>query len=320
MVGVAKGFLNLQSEGKAFFTCGGGVRGHSWGMFLEALTFDPGLPAASACDFAEQVVARVHSAWEGGADLVLLPEFLWMGLEPHTVEDPGGSALERVAHCFEQTLLPKLRVAFSRTGKAVLAGTCPWLTPGGIRNRALLFSSDGIAHQDKLHLTPWEKAFSPGEALRLMHFGGLRVATLICLDVEIPELAARLRGERVDLILCPSATETLLGVERVDRCASARAVELGCCVAVSHLTGRAQSDLIDENIGRAAIYLPSQHVFRHAPRWVEGEVHHSGCHALRVELDATLLAKMRRMTAETNPSLLGKDLAGIGRSIPLESA
>jgi predicted amidohydrolase len=93
-----------------------------------------------------------------------------------------------------------------------------------------------MLYQDKLHLTPWESAFSPGDTLHLWHFAGLRIAVIICLDIEIPELSARLRDEEVDLILCPSATETVLGVERVDRCASARAVELGCHVAVSHLT------------------------------------------------------------------------------------
>jgi predicted amidohydrolase len=68
--------------------------------------------------------------------------------------------------------------------------------------------------------------------LRVWEFGGVRFAVIICLDIEIPEISAKLRGRGVDVILVPSATETILGVERVDRCASARAVELGAIVGV----------------------------------------------------------------------------------------
>ncbi|HCN76420.1 MAG TPA: hypothetical protein DIT13_04390 [Verrucomicrobiales bacterium] len=303
-----------------FFECAFIIQGFAARMVLDIQTYDPGFVCDSAREYARHVTKRVLDSWDEGADLVLLPEFLWMGLEPHTPDEPEGSALERVARLFREELLPWLRAALARPGKAVVLGTCPCAVEGGIRNRAVIFHDGKETHQDKLHLTPWEKEFTPGGSVRLWEFGGLLVAVIICLDIEIPELAARLRGLGVDLILCPSATETILGVERVDRCASARAVELGCFVAVAHLTGRARSDLIDENVGRAAFYQPSQHVFRHTPRWIEGPVHDSGCHALRVTVDKEALKKMRRMRAETNPSLLGKDLAGLSRGIPVECA
>jgi len=102
----------------------------------------------------------------------------------------------------------------------------------------------------------------------------------------------------------PSATETILGVERVDRCASARAVELGCIVGVSHLTGKAASELIDENVGRTAVYFPSQAAFRAEPRWVEGDIATSGVQKQRVVIDPRALEVMRRMRQETNPSSL----------------
>jgi len=108
----------------------------------------------------------------------------------------------------------------------------------------------------------------------------------------------------VDVVLVPSATETMLGVERVDRCASARAVELGVVVGVSHLTGTAESGLIDENVGRTAVYFPSQAAFRDEPRWVEGEVISSGTQTQRVVIDPRTFEVMRRMKQETNPSLL----------------
>ncbi len=287
-------------------------------MILDLVTYDPGLPAATPTAFAHAVAERVLTCWDDGADLVLLPEFLWLGLEPLLPPLDGSSGLHRVAHVFWQDLLPVLQRVLTRPGKGVVLGTCPALQRGGLCNRAPVYTGSTWIHQDKLHLTPWEKAFHPGSAIRLWSFGDWRVAVLICLDIEIPELAARLRGRDVDLILCPSATETVLGVERVDRCASARAVELGCHVGVAHLTGRTASELIDENLGRAAWYGPSQHVFRDAPRWLEGGIHDSGSQVLRVELDRAALRRMRRMPAETNPSQFGAEMAGMGRRIRVQ--
>lgn len=288
-------------------------------MLLDLVTFDPGQPARTPEDFAQRVVSQVQSRWDSGADLVLLPEFLWLGLEVLLPAPPKAVRLNEVARCFWDELMPGLKRQLSRAGKAVVLGTCPALHRGGLRNRAPIFTGSEWVTQDKLHLTPWEEQFTAGNRLQLWNFGDWRVAVLICLDIEIPELACRLRGSGVDLILCPSATETELGVERVDRCASARAVELGCHVGVAHLTGKAASELIDENLGRAAWYGPSQHVYRDRPRWIEGGIIEKGTQVLRVPLDAGALKRMRRMRTETNPAHLGPELAGMKRRIPLKS-
>ena len=271
-------------------------------LAIDLCTFDPGVAARSPSAFAAMVVERVETSWDEGADLVLLPEFTWMGLEP--LVEPKSP--RRVAEVFWQELLPTLRSLLVRPGKAVVLGTVSfWDAEAGVlRNRAPILVEDRLLHQDKLHLTPWESVFAPGTELRIWEFAGLRFAVVICLDIEIPEISARLRGEGVDVLLVPSATETVLGVERVDRCASARAVELGCVVGVCHLTGRAASGLIDENVGRTAVYYPSQEAFRDAPRWEEREIFDAGVHRQRVTLDPKNLQAMRRMPSETNPSLL----------------
>ena len=288
-------------------------------MLLDLITFDPGQPARTPEDFALTVARQVQSRWDSGADLVLLPEFLWLGLEALLPATPKATRLTEVARYFWNKLMPGLKHELSRAGKGVVLGTCPALHRGGLRNRAPIFTGSAWATQDKLHLTPWEKQFTTGNRLHIWNFGDWRVAVLICLDIEIPELACRLRGSGVDLILCPSATETELGVERVDRCASARAVELGCHVGVAHLTGKAASELIDKNLGRAAWYGPSQHVYHDQPRWIEGGIIEEGTQVLRVPLDAGALKRMRRMRSETNPANLGPVLAGMKRRIPLKS-
>lgn len=277
-------------------------------LTLDLITWDVSLAEAAhpatARTCTQTVIDTVQSAWDSGADLVLLPEFTWMMLEP--IIPPSPTPLQNVADEFWNQEWPHLCRTLARPDKAVVLGTAPFYDSATrqLRNRAPILRGLDHLHQDKLHLTPWEQAFSPGDSVQLFTFLGFKIAVIICLDIEVPELSAFLRGQAIDLILCPSATETELGTERVDRCASARAVELGCHVGVSHLLGRCTSDLIDQNVGRVAIYHPSQVPFAKSPRWVESPIATHGVHRLRTVIDAAALSRMRKRTAETNPSLL----------------
>ncbi len=271
---------------------------------IDLCTFDSRAAATSPAAYAAVVVDCVEDSWDNGADLVLLPEFAWVGLVP--LVEP--KTLKRTAEVFWGEVLPALKSLLMRPGKAVVLGTVPFWDSERqeLRNRAPILVEDRVLCQDKLHLTPWEVDFAPGTELHLWEFAGLRFAVVICLDIEIPEISTRLRGAGVDVLLVPSATETILGVERIGRCASARAVELGCVVGVCHLTGQTEVELIDVNVGRTGVYWPSQAVFREAPRWSESEIFENGIHKQRLMLDPKLLQVMRRMPLETNPSLLKK--------------
>ena len=273
-------------------------------LTLDLLTWDVTPTHANPRACTQSVISAISESWESGADLVLLPEFTWMMLDP--LLPRSDQPLYKIAQQFWEVELPHIRQHLARPSKAVVLGTCPFFddASGRLLNRAPILRGLDLLHQDKLHLTPWESAFSPGDTVRLFQFGGLTVAVVICLDIEVPELSALLRGRSIDLILCPSATETELGTERVDRCASARAVELGCHVGVSHLLGKSPSDLIDSNVGRVAIYHPSQVPFAKEPRWQESPVQTSGLHRLRTMIDSRALARMRKRVGETNPALL----------------
>ncbi|TLD69199.1 hypothetical protein FEM03_19050 [Phragmitibacter flavus] len=276
-------------------------------LTVDLMTCDVGAEAASPEAFADFLVSRTTDAWDGGADVVLFPEFSWLGLERFVEGGPG--ALQAVGKLFWEELWPGMSSKLTRSDKAVVLGTVPFVgTDGMLRNRAPVVVGDHVGYQDKLNLTPWESAFSPGEGVQLFSLGGVRFAVIICLDIEIPELSVALRGKGVDLILVPSATESVLGVERVGRCASARAVELGCYVGVSHLVGRAKSELVDENVGRLAWLTPSQVPFEKDERESGSAIFESGFEVNRVVVDGAKLARMRRRRAETNPSLLSVDL------------
>ena len=268
-------------------------------LVIDAWTFDVGFGAASVERYAEACANRVEESWNSGADIVVFPEYTWAGLEPLL---PPGAGLRGVADCFWKNIAPGLN---SRQDKLAVLGTAPFVAEGGaLLNRALILAGGRLLTQDKLYLTPWEDSFQHGAELRVFEFRGLRVAVLICLDIEVPELSALLRGQGVDLLLVPSATETLMGCERVTRCACARAVELGCAVVVTPLVGRCQSALVDENLGKSACYLPSQAAFAAADRLQEGPVRMEGFHRERFFLANGLLAASRRTAPETNPAAL----------------
>ena len=269
---------------------------------IDLWTFDVGAEASTPAAYADLMVSRVIESWDDGADIVLFPEFSWMGLS-RFVESKA--ELNGISQLYWEVLWPLLVQQLRRKDKMAVLGTVPFATEdGSILNRAPIILGEATGHQDKLHLTPWETVLMAGNVLRIWEFGGLKIAVVICLDIEVPELAALLRGRGVDLILVPSATETTLGMERVGRCASARSVELCCHVGVAHLVGRGASELIDDNVGRVAWFSPSQSLFTEIEREELSEVITSGFSRLRVTLDRKMLQQCRQMFAETNPSLL----------------
>ncbi len=263
-------------------------------LIVSAWTADLSSPE----NLVKKIVDVVQSSWDQGAEVVVLPEFLWMGLPQWQEGLPAGAAY------FWLEIWPVVQSQLSRPGKCVVLGTCPCHVNGGLVNRAAILSDGQSFVQDKQILTPWEKDFQRGDGLLVWEFQGWRLAVLVCLDVEIPEHSVQLRREKVDLLLVPSATESLLGVERIGRCASARAVEIGCYVVVSHLVGTSDAELVDEQIGRLSCYTPSQRSFLEKSRTDEGPLVEMGWHERRFDLSARALQVMRRSRLETNPALM----------------
>ncbi len=275
---------------------------------VEAWTFDVGDAGKTIDAFAEEVIHRVETSWDAGIDIVLLPEYLWAALEPLL---PNKDAdMEDIAKVVWQDLMPRLRQRLSRKGKHAILGTAPYLDPDSrhLYNRAIIFSDGRLLHQDKLFLTPWEHEFRAGRELYVFEMSGLRVAIVICLDIEVPELSSRLRGLNIDLLLVPSATETLYGSERVTRCASARAIELGCAVLVCPLVGKCDSSMVNVNLGKIALYLPALKAFEAYDRTEDTRLVHQGWHALRAEVPGTVIQEAHRRRKETNPSQLSVNL------------
>jgi len=246
----------------------------SFTLALWATSLTP--PLAGLDDWIAGVDRALAQARAQGADLLMLPEYAaaqWLAYAP-----AGLPADREIAWMAEQApaALESLAPLPGRHGVALLAGSMPWpgdpapgTEPGAV-NRAWLLLPDGrrIA-QDKLCLTPGErdpKAWSlgVGHALTVVSWRGLRLVTLICLDVELPALAQALAPLQPDVILVPSMTERLSGHHRVHACARARAVELQAAVAVVGCIGDvATGRLPGGNTGGAAVYLPCEPALGH---------------------------------------------------------
>ncbi|MBU0739782.1 MAG: carbon-nitrogen hydrolase family protein [Alphaproteobacteria bacterium] len=210
----------------------------------------------------------VHEAVDHGAKLVLLPEYAGLvlagQLDSETRSDLHGS----IAGI--QPLIPawvELCEELARTHEIVFQpGSAPVLDPDGqYRNRAFLFGPDGlIGHQDKIIMTRFEReqwGIAAGrDGLTTFDTPLGKLGILICYDNEFPMLAHTLAEQGVDLILAPSCTDTLAGAYRVRIGSQARALENQIAVLSSPTAGTAPwSPALDENRGRAALYVPSDY-------------------------------------------------------------
>lgn len=221
--------------------------------------------------WAAMVDRRMAEAREAGADLLVMPEYCseqWLSFAPDGL--PTGREIEWMAAQAEAALAAIAPLP-ARHGMALLAGSMPvacqprTADAPPFLNRAHLLLPDGrVVRQDKLCLTPGEKDpegwnLSAGDQVKIVEWRGVRLATLICLDVEMPALSSLLAPLGLDLLLVPSMTGKLSGYSRVFGCARARAIELQCAVAAVGVIGAAATGKPREgNFSGASFYVPCE--------------------------------------------------------------
>lgn len=219
-------------------------------------------------DYLRHLTRLVEEATAQGAELLLMPEYAGLvlagQLDAATRSDLHGS----IAGI--QPLIPRwleLCEALARKHRIVFQpGSAPVIDPDGqYRNRAWLFGPDGlIGHQDKQIMTRFEReqwGIAAGiDGLKAFETDLGTLGILICYDNEFPMLGRRLAELGVELVLAPSCTDTLAGSYRVRIGAQARALENQYAVLSSPTAGTAPwSPAMDENRGRAALYVPSDY-------------------------------------------------------------
>ncbi|WP_182303294.1 carbon-nitrogen hydrolase family protein [Cohnella cholangitidis] len=221
--------------------------------------------------FWNGIEEKVRDAAEQGAAMIVFPEYLTahlLSLQPSMLHDEACYFLDRKT----EEYMGFFRRLSQAEGIAILAGThiCKAEErPAGTGveaeeyvNKAFLFFPDGrIETQSKVHLTPEEQIRWPlvaGDDLNVFETEWGKMAILTCYDIEFPELAraAALRG--VEMILCPSYTDSSFGYHRVRFCCQARAVENQLYVVLSGLVGALSEERpqVDTGFSQAGVFTP----------------------------------------------------------------
>ena len=286
-------------------------------------------PVDGIAAWAASIEQKMAEAKADGARLLVTPEYhcrQWLSFAGEEVAPEAEAEATWLAR-HAPAALEAVRPLARRYGVGLLAGTM-LVEDGadGLRNRAHLFLPDGREiRQDKLCLTPPERypalRLGVGAAVAVVEWDGLRLATLVCLDIELPALAARMAPLDLDLILVPSSTAKLSGFHRVFGCARARAIELmttvcavGAIGVPERLVGR------KSNVSAAAAFLPCEEALGStgvpAALSPTGRTTGAGPMLIASDLPVGLVRELRRGKAEAWPGAWTADHVTIGEERP----
>ena len=244
-------------------------------------------------DFKINVEKWVQEAKNNGARLLVFPEYgsiELVSLLPSETQKDLKLQLHEIQNFRDDFINCYVELA-KRYNVYIVAPSFPWLeSPGHFINRAFMINPNGLySYQDKQMMTRFEdehwKVESPKEkVLNTFDVDGVIVGICICFDVEFPDFARELAMEGVMVLVAPSCTEGLSGMNRIHVGARARALENQFYVVVSQTVGVVDySEAIDYNTGMAAIYstcdlgFPDDGIIvqgnLNVPQWIYGEIH-----------------------------------------------
>ena len=236
-------------------------------MILAAAAY----PLSHLVDFAEyanKLTIWVEDAVAMGANLLVFPEYGSMelaSLAPLEVSEDLEAALHEVARHGSAAAALHCQLA-AKHNLYILGASAPYFGNTRPTNRATLYGPKGIiGHQDKQMMTRFEREtwnVVAGNPLQLFDTPLGKIGVLICYDSEFPLLARALIEAGAQILLVPSCTDTLAGYTRVKVGSMARALEGQCVVVHAPTVGLCDfCPAVDENVGAAAIYGPSDKGF-----------------------------------------------------------
>ncbi len=237
-------------------------------------------------DFADHVSALCRRAASNRPDFVVFPELITAELMSMV---GGGEPPEVFAKVdFYRADYEKLFTELAkRYGCCIAAGSHIVKKMDHYYNTAHLFTPDGAVHrQRKLHLIPMVEASlcTPGETVAVFQTEKVKVAMLICYDIEFPVTARLARLKGADLILTPSATAGARGFWRVRHCAQARCVENQVYTVHASMLGEAIPEVVFN--GAASVLGPSDEGFPAGGVFAETPMDREAVATAEVDLDA----------------------------------
>ncbi|MEW6624455.1 MAG: carbon-nitrogen hydrolase family protein [Bacillota bacterium] len=249
----------------------------------------------SAKEFWKKSAAIINEAEEKGCKLVVFPEYLTIHLLALAKPMQHSNACIYL-HGYTDEYTTRFYELAKKTAVTILAGTHIVEKNGLYYNTAFLFTPSGMIHkQSKIHLTPeernmWKLASGQNLDIFITDFGS--VAVLICYDIEFPEVARIVADKGVEIILCPSYTDTKAGYNRVRFCSHARAIENQLYVVLSGITyGLPRVPQVDTAYCQAGIFAPCDYPFPSDGILTMGQANRD--EILVYDLDFTLLRENR---------------------------
>lgn len=217
-------------------------------------------------EFAEHVERFVVEAKAAGSRVLVLPEFLAMGL---LWTDPEAADIDnsKVAAFYRKVFNPlfgffkQMMAGLAEQHEIYIVGGTYWHEEDGKGlNSGFVFRPDGThLRQDKLHLTRGERAIqsSAGETLSAFEIDGVKCGTFVCYDVQYPELTQYLVAQGTEVLFVPTLTE-VRGAWRSWYSAHARALENQMFVCVAPLIGNLgiPNDYPIKSTGEAFVACP----------------------------------------------------------------
>jgi predicted amidohydrolase len=239
-----------------------------------------------------KIAAWVAEAAGEGANLLVFPEYGAMEL---TALSARVGDLHRSVEELDR-LLPEIdalhQTLARRHAVHILASSAP--VQGGdavYRNVARLFAPSGkVGMQEKVVMTRFERevwGIAGGGPVSVFRTSIGVIGVSICYDIEFPLIARAQAEAGAEIILAPSATETMHGYWRVRHGCQARALENQCFVVQAPTVGDAPwSPAIDRNVGAAGVYAPPDGPFPDDGTVVVGEMNKPCWVYAEIDLDA----------------------------------
>lgn len=188
----------------------------------------------------------VRTGVEGGAQLLVFPEFAALELASLAGEDNAGDPA-RAAEALTARIkdVDDLHASLAREfGAVILAGSGPMRDrDGAVHNRARIFAPDGrrAAFDQGTPPAPLRDVWGvvPGSAAGIFDTALGPVGVLIGADLLQPEAARDLAAAGARLLLAPVLADTADTAAALHAAAAARAAETGATVAVAAALGPA---------------------------------------------------------------------------------
>lgn len=176
--------------------------------------------------FKAKLTQMTLDAKSKGAEIIVFPEDNAVNL----VEDMDWN---------KQTILElgkyydKIKDFISQLAKAnnmiIVGGTTVRVIDDNITNTILIGLPDGkVIQEEKTYLTPEEKNFgytSSNGNIVVLKYKGISIAVIICYTSEFPDVSQKLSTVNPDIILIPSYTNDLYGLERVQTAAKMLSIQ-----------------------------------------------------------------------------------------------